>query len=214
MGITTPCCFRGTSVTAFATENRANGTPCRPNAMITAAPTAGVPGTDDAVGSCAGGFNELQDDVDNFKLLHDPPRAAAARSVEFGQPSRAARRSTIRSAARAATAAGVHDPEPRAQRRPGGIDFPPYSDFLAHDMGTLGDGIGNAGDSRGGHPAHADRAAVGPPLPPVAAARRSRPAASPRAVQAHDGQGASARDAFNALSASQRTDVVNFVLSM
>src|SRR6185295_7345890 len=32
-------------------------------------------------------------------------------------------------------------------RVPGNFAFNPYSDFLAHDMGALGDMIGNAGDS-------------------------------------------------------------------
>ena len=35
-------------------------------------------------------------------------------------------------------------------RVPGDFAFNPYSDFLAHDMGALGDLIGNAGgDTRG-----------------------------------------------------------------
>jgi len=80
-------------------------------------------------------------------------------------------------------------------------------------MGTLGDMIGNAGDS-------------------VAVTRRMRTAPLwgirfrplllhdgrcgdvPCAINAHDGQGLAARNAFNQLSAAQRADVVNFVRSM
>ena len=32
-------------------------------------------------------------------------------------------------------------------RHPGRLAFAPFSDFLVHDMGTLGDGIGNTGDT-------------------------------------------------------------------
>src|SRR6185503_16953486 len=65
MGITTQHCINGVSIVAFATESAPNGVP-QPAGCDDLAPAApaGVPaGTDDAVGSCAGGRTEIQDDV-------------------------------------------------------------------------------------------------------------------------------------------------------
>ena len=83
-------------------------------------------------------------------LLHGPPGAAAA-----GRDRRPARRRTAaarcstrpRCSARAATARTRTSScrRRRAACRRASV-FTPYSDFLVHDMGTLGDGIGNAGD--------------------------------------------------------------------
>ena len=80
-------------------------------------------------------------------------------------------------------------------------------------MGALGDGIGNDGDS-------------------VAVTRRMRTAplwglrfrnlklhdgrtsSIASAIQAHDGQGAAARNAFNAATAAQRNDLTLFLSSI
>ena len=80
-------------------------------------------------------------------------------------------------------------------------------------MGALGDGIGNDGDS-------------------VAVTRRMRTAplwglrfrnlklhdgrtsSISSAIQAHDGQGAAARNAFNAATAAQRNDLLLFLSSL
>ena len=71
MGITTSSCIRGTPNLAFATENRANRAPT--NAIINGCPDDQVPGTDDDLAeetnNCAGGVNELQDDVANFTFF-------------------------------------------------------------------------------------------------------------------------------------------------
>ena len=98
-------------------------------------------------------------------------------------------------------------------RVPGNFAFNPFSDFLMHDMGALGDGIGNAGDTQG-----------------VARRMRTQPLWGIRfqnkllhdgrcsdiacAIRAHDGQAAAARNAFNALSASQRHSLTEFVRSL
>ena len=80
-------------------------------------------------------------------------------------------------------------------------------------MGTLGDGIGNDGDS-------------------VAVTRRMRTAPlwgirfrngllhdarttdKATAIRAHDGQGAAARNAFNSATAAQRNDLLLFLSSL
>jgi CxxC motif-containing protein (DUF1111 family) len=98
-------------------------------------------------------------------------------------------------------------------RVPGNFAFNPYSDFLVHDMGTLGDQIGNAGDSLA-----------------VTRRMRTQPLWGNRfqnkllhdgrcsdvacAIRAHDGQAAAARNAFNALSSADQHNLVQFVRSL
>lgn len=85
--------------------------------------------------------------------------------------------------------------------------FHPYSDFLLHDMGSLGDGITSG--------------AAGPtmmrtvPLWGLRAKSQflhdGRAGDIPTAIKLHDGQGKPAAQAFGALSAQQQLDVVNFL---
>jgi mono/diheme cytochrome c family protein len=85
--------------------------------------------------------------------------------------------------------------------------FHPYSDFLLHDMGSLGDGIasGIAGPTM-------MRTA---PLWGLRAKSQllhdGRAGDIPTAIKLHDGQGKLAAQAFDALSAQQQLDVVNFL---
>lgn len=85
--------------------------------------------------------------------------------------------------------------------------FHPYSDFLLHDMGSLGDGItsGTAGPTM--------MRTV--PLWGLRAKSQflhdGRAADVPTAISLHDGQGKPAAQAFGALSAQQQQDVVNFL---
>lgn len=217
MGITTQHCFQGTSITAFATESAPNGTamPAGCDDMAPAQPAGnGVPaGTDDAVGSCAGGLTELQEDIQNFitfmTFLAPPERdlsdlvAVNAGAVVFNQVG----------------CNGCHvtttfvTPNPAPNGVPGGFSFNPFSDFAVHDMGALGDGIGNEGDT-------------------VAVTRRMRTAPLwgirfrnhllhdgrtsdiPTAIRAHAGQGAAAATAFNARNATDQHNLVQFVRSL
>src|SRR5262249_60222568 len=91
--ISTQSCFKGVSVTAFATESAPNGIPQPPGCDDLAEPAPpGVPaGTDDAVGSCAGGITLIQKDIDNFKRfmtnLAPPPRDLSnAGAIARGTP--------------------------------------------------------------------------------------------------------------------------------
>jgi CxxC motif-containing protein (DUF1111 family) len=208
MGITTTSCVGGSVVRDFATENRANRAPT--NAVINGCPDDLVPGTDDDFAAeennCAGGLTEVQDDVANFALfmrnLAPPPRGVDNSSgrgqTEFNREGcngcHVGTTFTV-------TANG------RSQ------SFNPFSDFLVHDMGTLGDGIGNDGDS-------------------VAVTRRMRTAPlwgirfrngllhdartsdKAAAIRAHDGQGATARNAFNSATAAQQNDLMMFLSSL
>jgi len=86
-------------------------------------------------------------------------------------------------------------------------DFHPFSDFLLHDMGSLGDGItsGVAGP----------RMMRTAPLWGVRAKSKllhdGRATSIQEAVGFHDGQGAAARNAFLALSATQQQQIVAFL---
>jgi CxxC motif-containing protein (DUF1111 family) len=193
---------------AYLNENRANRAPT--NAVINGCPDDLVPGTDDDFAAeennCAGGLTEVQDDVANFALfmrnLAPPPRGVDNSSgrgqTEFNREGcngcHVGTTFTV-------TANG------RSQ------SFNPFSDFLVHDMGTLGDGIGNDGDS-------------------VAVTRRMRTAPlwgirfrngllhdartsdKAAAIRAHDGQGATARNAFNSATAAQQNDLMMVLSSL
>lgn len=88
--------------------------------------------------------------------------------------------------------------------------FHPYSDFLLHDMGSLGDGI-ELGDSKGNEFRTAPLWGVSHQTTFLHDGRASSITA---AIQAHDGQGARARDAFAALSAAQKADLLEFLNSL
>jgi CxxC motif-containing protein (DUF1111 family) len=215
MGITTQHCFNGTSITAFATESAPNGTPMPVGCDDMAAPApAGIPaGTDDAVGVCASGQTELQDDVENFldfmTFLAPPERDLSdAAAINAG--------ATVFNNV---GCNGCHvtttfrTPNPAPNGVPGGFAFNPFSDFLVHDMGTLGDGIGNEGDT-------------------VAVTRRMRTAPLwgirfrnhllhdgrtgdiATAIGVHDGQGLTAAQAFGRLNATDKHNLIQFVRSL
>ena len=96
---------------------------------------------------------------------------------------------------------------------PGNMAFFPFSDFLVHDMGSLGDGIGNTGDT-------------------VATTRQMRTAplwgarfntqflhdgrakTVRDAILAHDGQGLAARNAFASLGSTDQGLLLKFVNSI
>ena len=226
MGITTTSCIGGHVNSAFATENRANraGT----NAVINGCPDDAVPGVDDSLAAETNNcttdedgnpevVNELQDDVAFFTFfmahLAPPPRGAVnANTAE-------SRGQTLFNSA-ALQCSGCHRSDSdvfvstSAGGVPSGIVFAPFSDFLLHDMGTLGDGIGNTGDA-------------------VAVTRRMRTAPlwglrsrnkllhdgrttdRAAAIAAHNGgsngQGTPASAAFAALSPSQKSDLLAFL---
>ena len=85
--------------------------------------------------------------------------------------------------------------------------FSPYSDFLLHDMGALGDGI--AQGSAGG------REMRTAPLWGLRAQTRylhdGRAATVDQAILAHDGQGRAARERYRALSAREKSQLLAFL---
>jgi CxxC motif-containing protein (DUF1111 family) len=92
-------------------------------------------------------------------------------------------------------------------------EYAPYSDFLLHDMGSLADQIGSDGDAKpsemrtaplwGGHLAGGTRLL-----------HDGRARSFAQAIEQHDGQGAAARDAFAALSAAQRAQLLAFLATL
>jgi CxxC motif-containing protein (DUF1111 family) len=88
--------------------------------------------------------------------------------------------------------------------------FHPYSDFLLHDMGSLGDGIamGNA----------SGREMRTAPLWGLRAITRylhdGRASTLTDAILGHDGQGAAARNRFTALDDSSKSKLLSFLNSL
>jgi CxxC motif-containing protein (DUF1111 family) len=90
------------------------------------------------------------------------------------------------------------------------VAFQPYSDFLLHDMGALGDGI-----TQGGATGRFMRTA---PLWGVSSQplllHDGRTSSLDAAIRAHDGQGKAARDRYAALSSLQRSTIIAFLRSL
>jgi len=222
MGITTTHCSKGAPNLSFATENRANR--AATNAIINGCPDDQVPGIDDDFAgennNCAGGRNELQDDVANFTFFmsHLAPPTQVAITAGSSQD----RGRTLFNSA-ALQCSGCHRTDAdifvstSAGGIPAGIRFAPFSDFLIHDMGTAGDGIGNAGDSVA--VTHRMRTA---PLWGLRSRNKLMHDGGTTdrqvAIQRHNGgtagQGTAAANAFNALTSSQKTDLVNFLQTL
>jgi CxxC motif-containing protein (DUF1111 family) len=90
------------------------------------------------------------------------------------------------------------------------VEFFPYSDYLLHNMGSLGDGIvqGAAGQQQ----------MRTPPLWGLrfqpALLHDGRTTSIPAAITAHDGQGKAASQAFNKLNPTQQAQLIAFLKSL
>jgi CxxC motif-containing protein (DUF1111 family) len=247
MGITTQHCIRGTSVNDFAIENAPNmpnGTVpdgCddlalrRPESFGSTKGRSSTLGSqiDDPVGACDDGRTEIQDDVFLFAAfmtaLSPPPRDFSdAISVRRGEPlftqvgCAGCHVTTTFTTSENPAPVTIDAAGSESIRVPGNFSFHPFSDFLKHDMGALGDQIGNAPP---------DDPAQGPGEN-LATSRQMRTAPLwglrfrnhllhdgrvsdvAAAIREHDGQAAAARDAFNGLDAADRHALVQFVRSL
>jgi len=91
--------------------------------------------------------------------------------------------------------------------------YHPFSDFLLHDMGSLGDGIEQ--DGAGGREFRTAPLWGLRFISPLLHDRRANGNhALEDAIVAHDGQGAHARDQFNALDAADRAKLLAFLQSL
>jgi CxxC motif-containing protein (DUF1111 family) len=208
MGITTTSCAGGTVVNDFATENRANRSPT--NAVINGCPDDLVPGIDDNFAAehnnCAGGLTGVQDDVANFAFfmrhLAAPPRSIDNSNgrglTEFN-----------REGCNGCHVTTTFTVNINGQNQ----SFQPFSDFLTHDMGSLGDGIGNDGDS-----VATTRLMRTAPLWGLhfrnGILHDARTTDRPTAIRAHAGQGATAASAFNSATSAQQNDLLLFLSSL
>src|SRR5262249_7749877 len=90
------------------------------------------------------------------------------------------------------------------------VTFFPFSDFLLHDMGSLGDGIAQSGAGQ-----TEMRTA---PLWGVRVLTRflhdGRANSLSQAILAHDGQGRAARNRFAGLRSSDRANLIAFLNSL
>ncbi|MGH7470304.1 MAG: di-heme oxidoredictase family protein [Longimicrobiales bacterium] len=220
MGITTQSCYRGRSLTAFAFENLPNGNAitsgCNGGDLAVAQPAhPDVPRfADDVVGPCHNGLTEIQDDLLLFttfmESLAPPPRdfSGGRDDIERGE-----------NAFDRAGCDGCHltktfiTPSRPHNGVPSRFAFRPFSDFLLHDMGHLGDHIGNTGDS-------VTRTRLMRTQPLWGARFNTsflhdgRAPDIRSAILAHDGQGEAARNAFTRLSSSEQRNLIKYVLSL
>lgn len=141
--------------------------------------------------------------TDFMRLLAPLPRAAGTDETARGE-----------AVFGDAGCAACHRPSlttgPHAIRALDHVVFFPYSDFLLHDMGTLGDGI--AQDGANGREMR---------TAPLWGLRTltiflhdGRASTIEAAVLAHDGQGAVARDRFRALGSDDRRALLRFLRSL
>jgi CxxC motif-containing protein (DUF1111 family) len=213
MGITTQHCISGTSVLTFATESKPNGK-AQPAGCDDLGPGGpGIPaGTDDGVGSCAGGLSEIQDDVDEFfkymTFLAPAPRTPIDPNVDL-------QGGTAFSKAGCADCHLLKDyvtPAHPGNGVPGNFKFRPRTDFLLHDMGSLGDMIGNDGDT-------VARTRMMRTAPLWGLHHRTKFLHDGRAttivdaIHAHAGQAAASVQTFDALSASDQNAMLTAMMS-
>jgi CxxC motif-containing protein (DUF1111 family) len=219
MGITTQSCFRGRTILAFAEENYPNNNRppfgCNGGDLAPAQPAhPDVPRfADDVVGPCSNGLTEIQDDLLLFttfmERLAPPPRDLSdERAINIGG-----------SAFDRIGCDGCHlnetfvTPSRPFNGVPGNYRFRPFSDFLVHDMGDLGDRIGNTGDDVGRTRLMRTQPLWGARFN-TSFLHDGRAPDIRSAIEAHDGQGAAARSAFNRLSRSEQAALIKYVLSL
>jgi len=245
MGITTQSCFHGTSINDFAVENAPNApngsvidgcddlAPRQPASLGASIglPTPLAQQLDEPVGACAGGRTEIQDDVFLFTAfmtaLAPAPRDLSDQvAITRGDPlfsstgcSGCHLRTTFRTPANPFPVDIGNGEE--TMRVPGNFAFNPYSDFLRHGMGQLGDRIGEAPPDDPTLPGESEAQTREMRTAPLWGIRfRNKLLHDGRctdvdcAVRAHDGQGLAARNAFVALSAASQHDLIQFVRSL
>ena len=208
MGITTTSCAGGTVVTDFATENRANRSPT--NAVINGCPDDLKPGVDDDFAAehnnCAGGLTAVQDDVANFAFFM---RNSAAPTRGIDNSNGRGLTEFNREGCNGCHVATTFTVSINGQN----ASFQPFSDFLTHDMGSLGDGIGNDGDS-----VATTRLMRTAPLWGLrfrnGILHDARTTDRSTAIRAHAGQGAAAAAAFNSATSAQRNNLLLFLSSL
>jgi CxxC motif-containing protein (DUF1111 family) len=220
MGITTQSCFNGTSILEFAVENHPNNIQppagCNGGDLAPAQPPGDptVPEfTDDVVGPCTDGRTEIQDDLVLFTTFMESLAPPPIDITDPGQFLNGGIRFIGAGCAGCHTVTPFITPANPFNGVPGRFPFLPFSDFLVHDMGSLGDGIGQSGD-----PVAQTRLMRTQPLWGARFNTQflhdGRAATVEEAITAHDGQAAAARNAFNNLSRKNKDAVIAFINSI
>ena len=173
-------------------------------------PNDNPPGGDTALLGQCDKVAGLEDDgsgvaafADFMTMLAAPPRGGISRNAENG--------AAVFTRIGCAT---CHVPQlttgPSAIAALNNVTFAPFSDFLLHDMGALGDGIEQ--NTAGG------REMKTAPLWGLGARTRflhdARASTLEGAIREHDGQGRAARAAFDALAKGDAADLIAFLRSL
>jgi CxxC motif-containing protein (DUF1111 family) len=173
-------------------------------------PNDNAPGGDTAMLDECDKVPGLEDDgsgvaafADFMTMLAPPPRGATSRGAENG--------AAIFTRIGCAT---CHVPQlttgPSAIAALNNVTFAPFSDFLLHDMGALGDGIEQNTAS--------GREMKTAPLWGLRARTRylhdARASTLEGAIREHDGQGSAARAAFDALGKGDAADLIAFLRTL
>jgi CxxC motif-containing protein (DUF1111 family) len=172
-------------------------------------PSENCPLGDCALLACAAA-DGLEDDgsgvqrfIDFMTLLAPPPLPPNTPDVNAGQ-----------AIFKQIGCASCHLPTLRTERNPvvalSNVEFHPYSDFLLHDMGALGDGI-EQGQATGGEIRTAPLWGVGSQ---VLLLHDGRATSLSDAILAHDGQGRAARDRFATLPTEKKSRLLVFLRAL
>ncbi len=209
VGVSSQHCVHGKSVTTYASDLAPNATPVSPVQC-----QDGVPGTDFVSGNCDSNRTAIEPHVARLatyiKFLAPPPRPqfASSPSIEQGR-----RLFEDTGCADCHTSRAFTTPAEPFNGVPGNYTFYPYSDYLLHDVGELGDYVGQAGESRS--KVHLMKTA---PLWGVRLRPRllhdGRALDVGSAIREHGGQGEAAAHAFERLSPCQQRTLVDFVFSL
>jgi CxxC motif-containing protein (DUF1111 family) len=182
MGITTPL---------FPSENCPQGN-C---ALLEANPAASNPNEPDN--------DDLQAFTSFMSLLAPPPQVALSSSAKSGA------RTFV-----AIGCANCHFPALQTGRNSiaalNNVTFFPYSDFLLHDMGSLGDGIAQAGAGQ----TEMRTAPLWGVREITSFLHDGRATSLSQAILAHAGQGLAARNQFAVLSKNDEADLIAFLNSL
>ncbi|HEY2735306.1 MAG TPA: di-heme oxidoredictase family protein, partial [Polyangiales bacterium] len=170
---------------------------------------------------CAGQLTEIQEDVANFNafmtFLAPPARNrtdddADLDAADASAPPGRKLFDKVRCADCHIRQAFV-TPDNPANGVPGDRRFRPFSDFLLHDMGSLGDQIGSQGDKQASTRMMRTAPLWGIRFRPQLL-HDARASDVPSAIAAHDGQGAISAKAFSQLGSADKQTLVQFVLSL
>jgi CxxC motif-containing protein (DUF1111 family) len=157
-------------------------------------------------------INDDGDDVDLFadfmQLLGAPSRARVSRDSERDVSSG---ERIFNDTGCATCHVETLSSGPSAVRALSQKTYHPFSDFLLHDMGRAGDGIGGQGRAA---PREMRTAPLWGLRAVVIFMHDGRSTSIEAAIDAHDGQGAGARDRFRNLGRTQRSQLVSFLRSL